>query len=148
MGERFWSPFSGRSEPTDFLKERDGFDFYADDPFLQSLVRHYAGSDANVIHERLLQFSKQVSFRWRDLAEVNALPENSPRLEHYDGHGNRIDRIVRPRETEILEQEIRTCLGLLGVQSFGELEPAHLHPASPVALPHVTSAFPLVEEGY
>jgi len=52
------------------------------------------------------------------------------------------------RVLEILEQEIRTCLGLLGVQSFQELEPAHLQAASPVVLPHVASAFPLIDEGY
>ena len=52
------------------------------------------------------------------------------------------------RVLEILEQEIRICLGLLGVSSFHELEAAHLHAASPVVLPHVVSAFPLMEEGY
>ncbi len=34
------------------------------------------------------------------------MPENRPRMMHYDGHGNRIDRILRPREVEILEREI------------------------------------------
>lgn len=52
------------------------------------------------------------------------------------------------RVLEILEQEIRVCLGLLGVQSFEELEPSYLHAATPVVPPHVTSAFPLIEEGY
>ena len=52
------------------------------------------------------------------------------------------------RVLEILEQEIRICLGLLGVQAFHELEAAHLHAASPAVLPHTMSAFPLIEEGY
>jgi len=89
-----------------FTERRDAVDYYADDAFLQRLMRHHAGSDAAAIHERLAQFSPAVSFRWRDLAETIALPENRPWMMHYDGYGNRIDRIVRPRETEILEREI------------------------------------------
>ncbi|MBI4611105.1 MAG: alpha-hydroxy-acid oxidizing protein [Candidatus Rokubacteria bacterium] len=52
------------------------------------------------------------------------------------------------RVLEILEGEIRICLGLLGVDRLGALDASYLHPARPVDLPHVTSAFPLLEEGY
>jgi isopentenyl diphosphate isomerase/L-lactate dehydrogenase-like FMN-dependent dehydrogenase len=52
------------------------------------------------------------------------------------------------RALEILEDEVRVCLGLLGVTRPAELEPSYLHPAAPVMRPHVTSAFPLLEEGY
>ena len=53
------------------------------------------------------------------------------------------------RVLELLEDEVRVCLGLLGVRSFEELGPAHLHPAEPVTEPHALSAFPLLEEeGY
>ena len=52
------------------------------------------------------------------------------------------------RVLEILEEEIRTCLGLLGVSSFSDLDTTYLQKASPVAAPHFTSAFPLLEEGY
>jgi glycolate oxidase len=52
------------------------------------------------------------------------------------------------RVLELLEAEIRTCLGLLGVCSIGELDGNHLHGPSPVVQPAVTSAFPLLEEGY
>ena len=52
------------------------------------------------------------------------------------------------RVLELLETEMRTCLGLLGVQSLAELDASYLHAAHPVAPPHVLSAFPLLDEGY
>jgi isopentenyl diphosphate isomerase/L-lactate dehydrogenase-like FMN-dependent dehydrogenase len=53
------------------------------------------------------------------------------------------------RVLELLEDEIRTCLGLLGVDRISALDGSYLHAAAPVVLPHVTSAFPLLdEEGY
>jgi glycolate oxidase len=50
------------------------------------------------------------------------------------------------RVLELLEEEIRVCLGLLGVTSLAELAPAHLAPAPPVFEPSVLSAFPLLGE--
>jgi glycolate oxidase len=50
------------------------------------------------------------------------------------------------RTLEILENEIQTCLGLLGVTSFAELTPQHVAPAPPVGEPGVFSAFPLLGE--
>jgi len=50
------------------------------------------------------------------------------------------------RALEILEEEVRTCLGLLGVTSFGELTPQHLTAAPPVGEAGVFSAFPLLGE--
>ena len=50
------------------------------------------------------------------------------------------------RVLELLEEEIRICLGLLGVERLAQLDRSHLHPAAPVALPHATSAFPLLDE--
>jgi glycolate oxidase len=52
------------------------------------------------------------------------------------------------RALELLEDEIRIALGLLGASSLAALDPSYLHPAPPVTRPHVTSAFPLLEEGY
>jgi glycolate oxidase len=49
------------------------------------------------------------------------------------------------RMLELLEDEIQRCLGLLGIGSFAERDPALLHPASPVTPPHVLSAFPLLD---
>lgn len=55
------------------------------------------------------------------------------------------------RMLEILENEIRSCLGLLGVTSYAELGPSFVHAAMPTNLPHVHSAFPLLrldDSGY
>lgn len=49
------------------------------------------------------------------------------------------------RMLELLEHEIISGLGLLGVTRFGELDSSYLHPATPTALPHVFSAFPLLD---
>ncbi|MBC7802739.1 MAG: alpha-hydroxy-acid oxidizing protein [Candidatus Parcubacteria bacterium] len=48
------------------------------------------------------------------------------------------------RALDLLEDEIRICLGLLGVTSWSELTPQHLAPAPPVSEPGVFSAFPLL----
>src|SRR5947207_558410 len=45
------------------------------------------------------------------------------------------------RALEILEDEIRICLGLLGVTSFAELKPAHVTTAPAVGMPDIFSAF-------
>ena len=52
------------------------------------------------------------------------------------------------RMLEILETEIVTCLGLLGVNRWDELDSTYLHPTEPVRPATPTSAFPLIEEGY
>ncbi len=50
---------------------------------------------------------------------------------------------------EILENEIRSTLGLLGVTRWNELNPGHLHPGAPLVYePGFGSAFPLLEQGY
>jgi glycolate oxidase len=50
------------------------------------------------------------------------------------------------RTLELLEEEIRLCLGLLGVTSFAELTRAHVTAAPPVSEPSALSAFPLLGE--
>ena len=52
------------------------------------------------------------------------------------------------RMLEILETELRVCLGLLGVNRLDQLDESFLHAAAPIAPPHALSAFPLLEEGY
>ncbi len=89
-----------------FLEKRDSFDFYADDAFLRKVLRYHSGEQFEEIDKSLKRFSKQLSGRWRKLSELNSLPENQPRMMHYDGHNHRIDRIVRPEETKILEKEV------------------------------------------
>jgi isopentenyl diphosphate isomerase/L-lactate dehydrogenase-like FMN-dependent dehydrogenase len=49
------------------------------------------------------------------------------------------------RVLEILEEEVRICLGLLGVTSYGELTPNHLAAAPAVSDPGTFSAFPLLQ---
>ena len=51
------------------------------------------------------------------------------------------------RALTLLEEEIRTTLGLLGVTSFAELSSAHLAPAPAVSTPGIFSAFPLLPGG-
>jgi glycolate oxidase len=48
------------------------------------------------------------------------------------------------RALELLEDEVRTCLGLLGVASLAELTPQHLAAAPPANAPEVFSALPLL----
>jgi glycolate oxidase len=50
------------------------------------------------------------------------------------------------RALEILENEVQTCLGLLGAASFAELTPRHVTAAPPVGEHDVFSAFPLLGE--
>jgi glycolate oxidase len=49
------------------------------------------------------------------------------------------------RMLELLEDEVIRCLGLLGVTKFTELDKSYLHAATPTNLPHVFSAFPLLD---
>ncbi len=49
------------------------------------------------------------------------------------------------RLLELLEIEIRMNLGLLGAKNYAALDHAMLCPAAPVGVPHVLSAFPLLD---
>ncbi|WP_136798893.1 acyl-CoA dehydrogenase family protein [Desulfosediminicola ganghwensis] len=101
--------FPNRDNPYNFdafIGWRNNVDYYADDPFLQKLVRHFAGDDWPNVDTAARILSRQASFRWRDLADRAARPENSPYLLQYDGHNHRIDRIVRPLETVLMEEEV------------------------------------------
>ncbi|HQL83792.1 MAG TPA: acyl-CoA dehydrogenase family protein, partial [Spirochaetota bacterium] len=90
----------------DYLDWRKSVDYYADDSFIQKVVKHYCGPDWQKADARGRAISKKASFRWRDMAEAIARPEKWPFMLHYDGHHNRIDRIVRPHETEVMEKEV------------------------------------------
>src|SRR5947208_2068279 len=50
------------------------------------------------------------------------------------------------RALEMLEDEIRIALGLMGASSLAALDRSYLHPAAPVGPAHAISAFPLLEE--
>ena len=49
------------------------------------------------------------------------------------------------RMLELLEDEVIRSLGLLGVRNFAELDKSYLHATTATNLPHVFSAFPLLE---
>jgi isopentenyl diphosphate isomerase/L-lactate dehydrogenase-like FMN-dependent dehydrogenase len=49
------------------------------------------------------------------------------------------------RVLELLEDEVRLCLGLLGVTRFDELDASYLCAEAPAAAPSVLSAFPLLD---
>jgi len=52
------------------------------------------------------------------------------------------------RMLELLDEEIRACLGMLGVCRWSQLDAGFLTTAPPVHVPGYTSAFPLLDEGY
>lgn len=91
---------------SEFLEWRKSVDYYADDPFIQKVVRHFCLPGWEKVDARARAISKKASYRWRDMSEAIARPEKWPFMLHYDGHHNRIDRIVRPHETEIMEREV------------------------------------------
>jgi len=101
--------FPERSNPynfDEFLEWRKNVDFYRDDPFLQKVVKYFTGDEWEEVDGEARKMSPKASFRWRDMAESIACPEKRPYIMHYDGHNHRIDRIVRPAETEIMEKEV------------------------------------------
>jgi len=49
------------------------------------------------------------------------------------------------RLLELLEDEVKRCLGLLGVGTFAELDRSYLHHEQSVTSPHALSAFPLLK---
>ena len=89
-----------------FREWRNAFDYYRDDPFIQKVVKHFAKEHWEQVDQEARELSPKVSFRWRDMAETISRPDNRPSILHYDGHHHRIDRIVRPLETEIMEKEV------------------------------------------
>jgi glycolate oxidase len=57
-----------------------------------------------------------------------------------------VDALVRA--LELLEDEARRCLGLLGVTSFAGLDRSFLASVPPLPRPWLDSAFPLLKQGY
>ena len=90
----------------EFLAWRQGVDYYADDPFVRSVVEHFSGGDWPEVDAALRVFSRDVSFRYRDIADRIGRVEERPRLRHFDAHNHRIDRLERPAELVTMEREI------------------------------------------
>jgi len=83
--------------------------------------------------------------RGTDVVKAIALGAKTVGLGRFTGFGlGAAGSAGLVRALEILEDEIRTCLGLLGVTSFAELTPRHVTAAPPVTEPHVFSALPLL----
>ncbi len=80
--------------------------FFSVDEFLQKLMKYYLKEEYEDMRRTMELFANKVSFRWAGLVEECAHVENRPYMMHYDAYGNRIDRIVRPKEMYILEKEI------------------------------------------
>ena len=54
-----------------------------------------------------------------------------------------IERVV-----ELLEEEMKEVMGLLGVSSLKQLDKSYVSQGMPTQIPSVHSAFPLMHEGY
>ncbi len=101
--------FANRNNPysfDSFLEWRDNFDYYRDDEFIQKVVRYFTGASWKEIDQAARHISPKVSYRWRDIADNAALPENRPDLLHFDAYNHRVDRIVRPMQTLVMEEEV------------------------------------------
>lgn len=85
---------------------RESVDYYADDAFIQDVLRYFAGAGFAAADREARIVSKKASRRWRIWSDEISWPEKRPLLQNYDAHGHRIDRIIRPHETELMEQEV------------------------------------------
>jgi glycolate oxidase len=47
---------------------------------------------------------------------------------------------------ELMEVEVKTAMGLMGVTSLAQLDPSWVRPALPVGPGSITSAYPVFEE--
>ncbi|MGC8658303.1 MAG: acyl-CoA dehydrogenase family protein [Desulfomonilaceae bacterium] len=90
----------------EFLNNLSLVDFYLDDEFLVKVVRHYCSDLMPELHQKMAEFSRKVSRKWKQLADQVARPEAWPHVEHYDAHNHRMDRIIRPEQTITLEKDI------------------------------------------
>jgi alkylation response protein AidB-like acyl-CoA dehydrogenase len=88
----------------EFVTKRDQLDWFRDDSFLRKVVKRYTGKQHEEMEKTILSFSPTVSNKMNRLAEQAARPEVRPYMLHYDAYNNRIDRVVRPMETQQLEK--------------------------------------------
>jgi glycolate oxidase len=86
--------------------------------------------------------------RGTDVLKALALGAKAVAIGKLQGWGlaaDGTDGVVRV--LEILEEEIRVSMGLLGVTSISQLTPARVCPAEPTTLPHEMSAWVNLPEG-
>ncbi len=99
-----------------YLNWRVNINYYDDDAFLKKALKHFAGQDWHNADRVARDVSEKTSGQWREWSESASRIENRPYLMHYNAFNQRIDRIVRPHETELLEREIFS-LGLFSEKS-------------------------------
>jgi glycolate oxidase len=88
-------------------------------------------------------------FRGTDVVKAMALGANAVGLGKLQGLALAAGAEgATVRMLELLEDEIRRCLGLLGVTSYAELDHNYLTAATPLAREGIHSIFPLLQEGY
>lgn len=87
--------------------------------------------------------------RGTDVVKAIALGANAVGIGRLQGlAGAAAGRAGILRMLEIMEEEIRNCLGLLGVASMADLSRAYIEPATPLPRTGMDSVFPLLNEGY
>ncbi len=88
-------------------------------------------------------------FRGTDIVKAMALGANAVAVGKLQGlalaAGGEAGAV---RMLELLEDEVRRTLGLLGVTSYAELDRSYVASASPLPRTGMDSAFPLLKEGY
>ncbi|MEA1960815.1 MAG: hypothetical protein U9N81_05970 [Bacillota bacterium] len=53
----------------EFLEWRENVDYYADDLFIQKVVKHFTGDEWELVDKAAREISPKVSFRWRKMAQ-------------------------------------------------------------------------------
>ncbi|MEX2616624.1 MAG: alpha-hydroxy acid oxidase [Alphaproteobacteria bacterium] len=85
-------------------------------------------------------------YRGTDIVKAIALGADAVGIGRMQGYGLAAggkDGLVRV--LQLLEEEMRLAMGLLGVTSLDQLDSSYLETAAPVSEAHVSSGFPLVE---
>ncbi len=90
----------------EYLSWRDAFNVYEDIPFVKQSMLCFAGDLDESILQDLQQFAGRVSSEFKQLSDAAGNHDKAPYMVHFDGHNNRIDRIVRPAETLALEKAV------------------------------------------
>lgn len=72
--------------------------WFDDDDLLQRLLEHYADASSHDLRP-LTRWGERVAGPLRELADLSAQTADLPRIDHYDGYGRRVDRIVLPDST-------------------------------------------------
>ena len=90
----------------EYLTWRDKFNVYEDVPFIKQAMMRFAGSLSAEILQDVEQFAGRVSNEFKQLSDAAGDHNKAPYMVHFDGHNNRIDRIVRPSETLELEKAV------------------------------------------